>query len=49
MTDIKDFYAKFDNSGTAILEPSYWHEEEGKDEESIKSSTTPDPGHLMGK
>ena len=23
--------------------------EEGKDQESIKSSTTPDPGHLMGK
>ena len=23
--------------------------EEGKDQESIESSTTPDPGHLMGK
>ena len=41
MTDIKDFYATFDNSGTATLEQSYWHEEEGKDEESIKSSRTP--------
>ena len=26
--------------------PSY---EDGKDQESIKSSTTPDPGHHMGK
>ena len=33
MTDIKDFYATFDNSGMATLEQSYWHEEEGKEEE----------------
>ena len=27
----------------------YQSEEEGKDQESIQSSTTPEPGHRMGK
>ena len=27
----------------------YQSEEEGKDQESIQSNTTPDPGHHMGK
>ena len=27
----------------------YKSKEEGKDQESIQSSTTPDPGHHMGK
>ena len=31
--------------GTGLSKKS---KEEGKDQESIQSSTTPDPGHLMG-
>ena len=28
---------------------TFQNKEEGKDQESIQSSTTPDPGHHMGK
>ena len=30
-------------------QPEHHSKEEGKDQESIQSSTTPDPGHHMGK
>ena len=32
-----------------VVNPGHSKEEEGKDQESIQSSTTPDPGHHMGK
>ena len=32
-----------------LLEASYQSKKDGKDQETIQSSTTPDPGYHMGK
>ena len=32
-----------------LLQPGFQNKKEGKDQKSIHSSNTPDPGHLMGK
>ena len=46
---ILEYFAEKTTKTQANLVQSVQSLEEGKDQESIQSSTTPDPGRLMGK